>query len=346
MKNKKIYKRICLLLVYVITIPCVAQDVHFSQFWMTPLLLNPAQAGSQQNVRGVINYRNQWSSVAQPFTTENVSFDMKLGKNDKKAFSGIGLNVNQDKAGDAQLKTFQIGLSYACHVHIGDKSTLGGGLFGGYFQRSINTGGLKWASQYDGTSYNSSLPSDEVTTANSIGKLDLGGGLHYEYGKGEKYMTGNDRKKFSMGVSAFHLNNPAYSFYATGEKLHLKTVAYAAAELGIPNSDISIVPGMVFSQQGPSSEFLIGTMVQYQFKSDSKYTGFVHGSNLSLGAYYRNNDAIIATMLLKISQFAVGVSYDINTSPLTTASKGRGGFEICLRFVNPSPFLYKNSSRL
>lgn len=324
----------------------LAQDIHFSQFWMTPMLLNPAQAGAQQNLRAIANYRSQWSSVAQPYTTGNFSFDTKLGKKDKKAFSGIGLNISQDKAGDAQLKTFQANLSYACHVRINDKSTIGAGLYGGMFQRSISTTNLQWMNQYDGTSYNSSLPSGETSSANSKSAFDAGAGIHYEYGKGEKYLTGNDHKKFSMGVSMFHLNRPSYSFYNSGEKLPIKTVAYANAELGFGNSDLSLVPGVVFSQQGASSELLIGTMLQYQFKSDSKYTGYVHGSTLSFGAYYRSSDAVIATMLLKLSQFAIGLSYDVNTSGLTAASKGRGGFEISLRFVNPSPFLYKNSSRL
>lgn len=347
MKIKFIVKKLCyLILLYAITIPGRAQDIHFSQFWMTPILLNPAQAGSQQNLRGIVNYRNQWSSVAQPYATGNASFDMKLGKNDKKAFSGIGLNISQDKAGDAQLKTFQASLSYACHIHLTDKSTLGAGIYAGIIQRSINTAGLQWMNQYDGTGYNSSLASGETVTANSIMKADAGGGLHYEYGKGEKYMTGNDHKKLSIGVSAFHLNRPAYSFYAAPEKLYIKTVAYVMGEFGISNSAISVVPGILYSGQGTSSEIIAGTMLQYQFKSDSKYTGYVHGSSFSLGAYYRSSDAVIATMLLKISHYAIGISYDINTSALAAATKGRGGFEISLRFINPSPFLYKNTSRL
>jgi type IX secretion system PorP/SprF family membrane protein len=348
MKIKNNYKKgFCLILLYAMTIPCMAQDIHFSQFWMTPLLLNPAQAGSQQNMRAAVNYRDQWSSVAQPYKTGNVSFDMKLGKNDKKVFSGIGVNISQDKAGDAQLKTFQASLSYACHVHLNDKSTLGLGLYAGIIQRSISTASLQWMNQYDGTGYNSSMASGETSTANSLTRVDAGGGLHYEYGKGEKYMTGNDHKKFNAGIAAFHLNRPAYSFYATSEKLFIKTVAYATGEFGISNSAVSIVPGAVYSMQGTSGELIIGTMFQYQFKSDSKYTGYVHGSSLSIGAYYRNNDAVIATMLLKIANYAIGISYDINTSALAAATKGRGGFEISLRYINPSPFLYKkNTSRL
>ncbi|HXU26079.1 MAG TPA: PorP/SprF family type IX secretion system membrane protein [Bacteroidia bacterium] len=347
MKIKNIYRKTCcLILLFIITIGGRAQDIHFSQFWMTPLLLNPAQAGAQQNLRGSIDYRNQWSSVAQPYSTGNLSFDMKLGKKDKKAFSGIGLNISQDKSGDAQLKTFQLSVSYACHIHINDKSTIGGGIYAGFVQRSINTTSLQWMNQYDGTSYNASLPSGETATANSLMCFDAGGGLHYEYGKGEKYMTGNDHKKFSAGISMFHLNSPTYSFYGTPEKLYIKTVAYATAELGIANSALSLVPGVVYSQQGTSGELMVGTMFQYQLKSDSKYTGYVKGSTLSLGAYYRSSDAVVATMLLKLSHYAIGFSYDINTSSLTTASKARGGFEVSLRFVNPSPFLYKNASRL
>ena len=41
-----------------------AQDIHFSQFYMSPLNLNPALTGVMNcNTRFVGNYRNQWASV-------------------------------------------------------------------------------------------------------------------------------------------------------------------------------------------------------------------------------------------------------------------------------------------
>lgn len=348
MHLKLIYKRICFLLcAWLITASSlVAQDIHFSQFWMTPMLLNPAQAGAQEPMRIILNYKNQWSSVAQPYSTGNFSFDAKLGKKNKKAFSGLGLNISQDKSGSPFIKTFQASLAYAAHVHISDKSTIGAGLYGGIIQRSVSYTGIQWMNQYDGTAYNATLPTGEPVVGASLMCFDAGAGINYEYRKSEKYMTGNDNRRFSMGASVFHVNQPSYSFYGTGEKLYLKMVGYANAEIGVPNSNVSIVPGVVYSQQGTSGELLAGTMFQYQLTADSKYTGFVKASSLSLGAYYRGNDAIIATALFKISQYAIGVSYDVNISGLKTASTGRGGFEISLRFVNPNPFLYKGVSRL
>ncbi len=347
MNRKNIYKKISALL-FACFITCtsvIAQDIHFSQFWMTPLLLNPAQAGAQEDLRAVINYKNQWNSVAQPYTTGNVSFDMKLGKK-KHSFPGIGINVAQDKSGDPYIKTLQAGLALAGHVSLNDKSRIGAGLYAGMIQRTAGYSGIQWMNQYNGSSYDASLPSGEPTISNSIMNFDVGGGLNYEYRKNEKYMTGNDNRRFTAGVSVFHINKPANSFYNTVEKLNMKVTGYANAEIGLANSNISIVPGVIYSQQGSSAEFLAGTMFQYQLKADSKYTGYVKASSLSLGAYYRGKDAVIATALFKISQYAIGLSYDINVSGLKTASNGRGGFEISLRFVNPSPFLYKNSSRL
>jgi type IX secretion system PorP/SprF family membrane protein len=335
----------CLLLFcFLINFVIKAQDVHFSQFYMTPLLLNPAEAGARHDMQGVLNYRNQWSSVSNPYTTANLSWDMRLGKNREKGYSAIGLNINQDKTGFAPLKTFQLSLTYAYHVKLNEKSTLGAGLYGGFMQRSISNSNVQWMNQYDGMAYNAALPSSEPSVSNSMMSPDFGAGLHYGYSKNEKYMTGNDHRKFHMGVSVFHVNQPAYSFYGTGEKLFIKATAYANAEIGLPNSDVSLVPGVVYSIQGPSQELLAGGMLQYKLKGDSKYTGYVQGSAISLGAYYRNKDAVVASFLYKFSQYAIGVSYDLNVSKLKSASNGRGGIEISLRYTNPSPFLYKKNA--
>ena len=43
-----------------------AQDIHFSQVGFSPLTLNPALAGANGAINGVLNYRSQWSSVAKP----------------------------------------------------------------------------------------------------------------------------------------------------------------------------------------------------------------------------------------------------------------------------------------
>ena len=56
--------------------PLLAQDIHFSQFWMSPLIQNPANAGGEEDIRAILNYRDQWKSIGTPYKTFNASFDM------------------------------------------------------------------------------------------------------------------------------------------------------------------------------------------------------------------------------------------------------------------------------
>lgn len=109
---------------------------------------------------------------------------------------------------------------------------------------------------------------------------------------------------------------------------------------------MALAPGFFYYRQGAVQEIYAGGMIRYKLKQDSKYTGLQKGAAISVGGFIRARDALVATMLFEYSQYAIGLSYDVNTSLLRTASNGRGGFEISLRFVNPNPFLYKGRGRL
>ena len=157
-------------------------------------------------------------------------------------------------------------------------------------------------------------------------------------------MRGNDQRDITLGAALFHVNQPGYSFLGTDEKLYSRFVLHGTGMIGIKNTSLAISPGFMFEKQGPNSEMLLGTMLRYMLKEDSKYTGYVKGAAVSLGGYYRNRDAFVAAGLFEFSAYAIGLSYDINTSKLRTATSGRGGVEIVLRFLNPAPFLYTKAS--
>ncbi len=337
---------ITLLLIFLGGLSLVqSQDIHFSQFTMTPLLVNPAQTGSQNDLRAVMNYKNQWSSVSQPYNTYNFSFDVSLKKKKNiSGFSAMGLNIFNDKAGNSKMGTLFGNLTYAYHVFLSDRSTLGGGIYAAIGQRSTNTNNLQWGNQYDGMAYNSNLPTGEPVS-NNLTFFDIGGGVHWKYNKNEKYMTGNDQRYYNAGIAVFHVNQPKYSFYDTGEKLYMKEVAYANALIGISSTKFSIVPGIIYSMQGKANELLLGSLIRYQLKESSKFTSFVKGASISPGLYYRNRDAAIVCILFEFSQYSLGISYDVNLSKLKTASKGKGGIEISLSFVSPNPFTGRSTTK-
>ena len=58
-----------------------AQDPHFSQFFASPLTLNPALTGKFDGVVRVAgNYRNQWPAFNNVYTTYTASVDFAIMK--------------------------------------------------------------------------------------------------------------------------------------------------------------------------------------------------------------------------------------------------------------------------
>ena len=83
-----------------------SQDIHFSQFNLSPLNLNPAMTGAfQGDYRFAGNHRNQWSSVTVPYTTYAFSAEKN---NCLTPPLSLGFQINQDRAGDSRFNTFQI----------------------------------------------------------------------------------------------------------------------------------------------------------------------------------------------------------------------------------------------
>src|SRR6266516_4793846 len=81
---------ICVALVMV----SIAQDPNFSQFFASPLTLNPALTGKFDGVyRIAINYRNQWPTIFNAFRTYTVSADMGILKNRIPEYDQFGVGV-------------------------------------------------------------------------------------------------------------------------------------------------------------------------------------------------------------------------------------------------------------
>lgn len=332
-------KRILIVLIVSVSFLSVkAQDIHFSQMIYSPLNLNPAMAGANYDMQAIINYKSQWSSVASPYKTMGASFDMRINnKKAKKGFMAAGLNVFNDQSGDAKLATTNAGLSLAYHIFLNGRSTLGGALYGGYGQRSISPGALTWGNQFNGVNYDSSIPTGENPTVLKKSYFDAGAGVVYTFKKSERYMTGNDQRAVTAGVSAFHVNKPNYSFYDR-DRMQMRIAVFATALIGLGNSHLSAMPAIYFNRQGPTQEILVGSYIKKMIKEQSKYTSLMQASAVSLGVFYRNRDAVIIKLLLEKASWSGGVAYDVNVSSLSEVSKRKGGFEIFIRFTTPSPF--------
>lgn len=312
-----------------------AQDIHFSQFDQTPLQLNPANAGVVFESRIIANYKTQWQSVNAPFKTTAVSADFKLFKK-KKNQMGIGIDFFSDNAGVGTIKTTQANVSLSAIIKINNLSKFSAGLMAGFAQRGFNGTSYEWGNQYNGLNYDAARPTGEANLASKFTFLDLGAGLAYTYGSKEMYISANNAKRVTIGVSVFHPHQPQYSYYGDNtNKLYMKYVFHGDAAIGIKNTSLVLKPSYIVFIQGPNKEITPGMTFQYILNENSKYTRLKKFTAVSIGCLYRLKDAVIATAKIEMAAYSIGLSYDINLSKLKTVSSARGGFEISLQVGIP-----------
>lgn len=343
MKAKQLLLSAALLLTFTVN----AQDVHFSQIPMTPLVLNPAEAALGHNVQAIINYKDQWRSVTSPYRTFNVSADFAVLRKPGGNRLGLGVNVFSDKAGEANMGTTTGLLHLSGVVAANDMNLFSAGISGGFGQRTLQYDKLSWDNQYDGMAYDPSRPSREPSTFANHSYLDLSAGLAWFYGKNHSTLSSKDALTINVGFAAHHLNKPVYSFYGeNSQRLPVKLIAHGTADIGLKNTSLILEPSYLVMIQGGHREITPGMMVKYVPHEASRYTGRVKASAFGLGGYFRVKDAFVVATRYEFSNWAIGMSYDVNVSNLKTVSNARGGFEVSLRYMSPSPFSSGNSSRL
>lgn len=336
--------RILILFAVVLTTAEVlGQDVHFSQTDFSPLNLNPALAGGNNDLSVNVNYKTQWQSIATPYQTIAASVSSIVNPNSqkKRVKLAVGIDFFNDWAGEAKLMTNSIRLHFATHLKMAEEHQLGLGLYGGLGMRNLDPTRGTWESQYNGFEYDSSLPIGEDFSGQMGGRganaFDLGSGLFYRYATSESRMRQNDKKEVNVGVAAYHLNQPKYGFLnGSDEKLYMRFSAFFSGSFGLLNTRISLEPAVYYHRQGPANELLLGTYFKYTFVEYSKITNFVDEVTGSVGLFYRNFDALVVAFRFDWKGLGVGLSYDFNLfNSLIKTSKSRGGVEAVLRFVIP-----------
>ncbi len=316
-----------LLLVFVFQIS-YAQDLHFSTPFQTPLLLNPALTGAMsEDFRVASAYKNQWASIGTPFQTIYASYDMRLsGINSNYNGLGAGLSFFNDKAGKTSMGLTQFNFDISYEFQIKEVQFISGGVQAGLVQRSINFEGIKWDSQYNGVGYDPSLVSGEMYLPQNNSYADAAAGITWKYVPSKKFYA-------RLGWAIHHLPMVNGTYLVEGEdQLNVKMVFHGEGEMAI-NNQFAILPQLVALKKGRAFEVNAGGFIKYITGEQSKYTDAAIPSTISFGCFYRYMDAIIASVLYQYKRtLLIGVSYDLNLSPLKAASSSRGGIEISLKY--------------
>lgn len=313
-----------IVLAAALTTQTQAQDIHFSQFYETTVLRNPALTGIfNGDYKVSANYRNQWNSIAQPFVTGQVSFETRIPVNDQvNDFFSAGLLAYQDKAGSVDMKTVGVYpvVSFSKSMEDVHNSFISAGFTAGYVQRSFDPTKVRVNSQYGPGGYNPDAPTGEHLSDSKINYFDLGAGINFSSGGGE-----NNELSYFVGVAGFHFTKPRASFYNDDNvKLDTRWNVNAGLTYRIDESFGVIVQGN-YTKQGGYSEAIAGGLFHWKSATErASDPNFV----LYLGGFYRLNDAVVPVVKVDYMRYSIGFSYDVNVSELKAASNMRGGYEL------------------
>lgn len=306
-----------IIIVFLLCMRCgLSQEVHFSQFYMAPLQLNPALTGAgdcYMRIGG--NYSDQWRSVSNPYKTYSFFGDGKITSQKLQSnWFGIGLQFYGDRAGTGNLSSNDVRLTFAYHKGLmqKDKLVFSIGIALGYMFHSIEPDRLTFETQWTGNSFDGALSNQEQFSSLKSGYFDVSSGLLVRYSISPKHI-------FHFGGGVSHLTNPKYSFLGSDNRLAMKTTIHAGYN-GAISKTVLLAPKFYYSTQDKTHEFVLGTNMVYR----------PHYQSFYLGLWYRWSRDIIPTIGMDIEGFNLMLSYDINVSKFNIATKSSGGFEIAL----------------
>jgi type IX secretion system PorP/SprF family membrane protein len=313
-----------------------AQDKHFTQFYASPLNLNPALTGNfEGKYRVGTIYRDQWRQVLDnPIKTFALGADLRFdapGKSNRDDAFGLGLMFFNDKVSVVDFSTTQIALSMAYHKALGTEARqfLTLGIQAGLTQRNVTYESLNFHDEFDGTT-GYVLGTGERLPTNNFSFTDYNVGLNYSA------KIGRSGSIFA-GAALHHFTRPVISFFGNegeGDRMHMTVSGQFSASIPLRRDNrVSLSPRVLFSRQGPHLEVNAGANIRTalgQYGSTAIHFGsWVRPVRNSKGF---GNDAIVALLGIEFNNVLVGLSYDLNLRALQ-AKQRQTAFEISIAYL-------------
>jgi type IX secretion system PorP/SprF family membrane protein len=306
-----------------------AQDPHFSQFFASPLTLNPAYTGKfDGTVRISGNYRNQWPTFNNVYTTSTLCVDFDILRNKLPDYDrwGVGILALTDKAGSGVLTNNYLGLStsYSKALDEDGFKQIAIGFQGTYGQKALDRNKFYFEDQLTPFGFTGVTQETFNNDNLNINYLDVNAGLLFS-------ASTDETNNFYIGASLYHINRPNESFQGANWDIATRTTISAGGYF--PVSDIlTLHTSGIYQYQAQATETVIGGALATTLDETSENPSNIYG-----GLWYRINDAIIPYVGLEFAGLRIGATYDINVSSLKAGAQSRGGMEISLIYIKRPP---------
>lgn len=261
------------------------QDPHYTQYMYNMNVINPAYAGSKENLSFGLLYRKQWVEIEDSPTTFSFSGSAPAGSN-----VGLGLSVISDRIGPVEEKNVYGDFSYTL--------SLGG-------EHKIAFGVKAGATFHD------------VGLYSDIGNGKVPDASDPAFGQDTSKVYGN------VGTGLFYYTNKYYVAFSVPNMLKSKHLDFNGRQFGTETQHYFLTGGYVFDLN-PNLKFKPFTMVKSAFNAPTSVdvsTNFLIKEKLELGATYRLQDSFGAMVNFAITpSLRIGYAYDHIVSDLKVAT--------------------------
>jgi type IX secretion system PorP/SprF family membrane protein len=314
----KIYK----LFIVLLMLQCGlrAQDMHFTQFYASPLYLNPAFAGADVCGRASITYRNQWPGIYKTYKSYLASIDHYFQNQN----IGAGLLVASDVAGSGNLRTTLIDPMISYQFKIDRHTMIRAAIQPGIGMRSID--------------FNNLLFGDQIGRGGNVATVETPttSKTYFDVGCGALLFT----KDYWAGFSAYHLNRPDESLTgAEGAILPVRFTLhggykYLLSEDAKELAETKSVTGVFhYRHENNFDQLDIGAYYSHGFVSFGAWYRGLPFKHYKPG--YRNVDAIALILGIKTKRANIGYSFDMTISQLAGFTKGAHEVTLSYQLCKP-----------
>ncbi|MBK6951162.1 MAG: PorP/SprF family type IX secretion system membrane protein [Crocinitomicaceae bacterium] len=315
-------KQVLVISILFLSCKLAAQDIHFSQFYMNPVYLNPALTGDfDGTMRFTGNQRSQWRSVSRPYNTIGISAESREEFILPSMYHAV--NLFHDVAGDGNYRTteFNLTTSYRFYLDIDSTHTITPAVQLGVNHRNIDFSKLNFDNQFNGYYYDPTLPTGEIFGSAKRTGLNLNLGVLYTW-------RPSHRMELVTGAGLFNIPQMKQSLYGDDLVKRDRRILFHAKGTYKLNFEWDLQPGLFMQLQGDYKEIIFGSNARYIIKDKQGEFIAPYG-----GVWFRNKDAAYMVVGLYYNSWIAGISYDFNVSQLLPASNVRGGLEFSVQYI-------------
>ncbi|MDF1698927.1 MAG: PorP/SprF family type IX secretion system membrane protein [Saprospiraceae bacterium] len=337
-----------IFLAAIILTPTKGQDFHYTQYFMSPLGVNPALAGAYNGsyrINGI--YRDQYRGAAiNPFSGFSLNVDAPIIRGLRKQdWVGVGLRMESSSAGALGQKINIYGLGVAYHLGLNKAQTSNLSIGAQY-----GTGGYTYNQLVNGDTGGSiiggSLTEQDITfntsqgSGGGTGEPTVSGGSLNDLTVGFLYnkknpKTGSDLK---VGIAAEGILNPNRARRGTDRKgigLH----GFSTYDM-VMSKRASLTSGAYYYSNKEASAIIVNSIYNYKLKPEDQF--MLHG-----GLGVRNVRAALIYLGATIKGIRIGVAYDVDIGASTPATNNHKSIELGVTYIGkiykkpkPKPIIY------